>query len=85
MGEDAFRVEGRVIEVLANGTFATELANGHRLTAFVDGRDKKNFAGLQAGDKVKLQLTPYDLSVGRILVETKKFKHESSSIGQKNV
>jgi translation initiation factor IF-1 len=49
-----------------------ELANGHRLTAFVAGRDKKVFAGLRAGDMAKLQLTPYDLSVGRILVETKK-------------
>ena len=85
MGEDAFRVEARVIEALPNGTFLAELANGHRLTAFVAGRDKKNFAGLQAGDIAKLQLTPYDLSVGRILVETKKFKHESPSISQKNV
>ena len=72
MGEDAFRVIARVIEALPNGTFRAELSNGHRLTAFVTGRDKKNFAGLKAGDTVKLQLTPYDLSVGRILVETKK-------------
>jgi translation initiation factor IF-1 len=66
-GEDAFKVEGRVIEVLPNGTWRAELKNGHRLTAFVAGRAKKNFAGLAAGDKVKLQLTPYDLSVGRIV------------------
>ncbi len=72
MGEDAFRVEARVIEALPNGTFCAELNNGHRLTAFVAGRDEKIFAGLQAGDTVKLQLAPYDLSVGRILVETKK-------------
>ena len=72
MGEDAFRVEARVIEALPNGTFQAELSNGHRLTAFVAGRDKKIFAGAKAGDKVRLQLTPYDLSVGRILVETKK-------------
>jgi translation initiation factor IF-1 len=72
MREDAFRVEARVIEALPNGTFCAELANGHRLTAFVTGRDGKNFAGAKAGDTVKLQLTPYDLSVGRILVETKK-------------
>ena len=72
MREDAFRVEARVIEALPNGTFCAELGNGHRLTAFVAGRDKKIFAGATAGDKVKLQLTPYDLSVGRILVETKK-------------
>jgi translation initiation factor IF-1 len=73
MGEDAFRVEARVIEALPNGTFLADLANGHRLTAFLAGRDKKNFAGnIRSGDVVKLQLTPYDLSVGRILIETKK-------------
>ena len=68
---DAFKVEGRVIEVCPNGTYRAELKNGHRLTAFVAGKAKKNLAGLKAGDTVKLQLTPYDLSVGRILVETK--------------
>jgi translation initiation factor IF-1 len=67
---DAFKVEGRVIEVCPNGTYRAELKNGHRLTAFVAGKAKKNLAGFKAGDKVKLQLTPYDLSVGRILVET---------------
>jgi len=72
MGEDAFRVEARVMAAQPNGTFVAELANGHRLTAFVAGRDKSKFAGLRAGDMAKLQLTPYDLSVGRILVETKK-------------
>ena len=66
-GEEAFRVEGRVMEAAPNGTFRVELENGHRLTAFVAGRAKRSFAGLKAGDKVKLQLSPYDLSVGRIL------------------
>ena len=70
VGENAFQVEGRVMEVLPNGTWRVELKNGHRLTAFVAGRNEKNFAGLKTGDAVKLQLTPYDLSVGRILVET---------------
>ena len=70
-GNEAFQVEGRVMETLANGTYRVELANGHRLTAFVPGRAKRNSAGLQSGDKVKLQLTPYDLSSGRILTETK--------------
>jgi translation initiation factor IF-1 len=68
---DAFQVDGRVMEVLPNGTYRAELENGHWLLAFVTGKAKKNFAGLKIGDKVKLQLTPYDLSVGRILVETK--------------
>ena len=72
MGQDAFQVEGRVLAGSPNGTFVAELANGHRLTAFLSGRDKKIFAGkIFAGDVVKMQLTPYDLSVGRILVETK--------------
>ena len=72
-GPNAFQVEGVVREALPNGTYRVELANGHRLTAFLTGRDQKNFAGkITAGDVVRLQLTPYDLSVGRILVETKK-------------
>jgi len=70
-GNEAFQVEGRVREALANGTYRVELANGHRLTAFVAGRAKRSVAAMKAGDPVKLQLTPYDLSVGRILVETK--------------
>ena len=68
-GGQAFKVEGRVIEPLSNGTYRAELANGHRLTAFVAGRAKKSFAALRPGDPVKLQMTPYDLSMGRILTE----------------
>ncbi len=70
-GNEAFQVEGRVTAAPANGTYRVELSNGHRLTAFVAGPAKRNFAGLKCGDKVKLQLTPYDLSVGRVLTETK--------------
>ena len=66
-GIEAFSVEGRVIEARPNRTFWVELANGHRLTAFVAGRAKQRFAGLVPGERVQLQLTPYDLSVGRIL------------------
>ena len=70
-GTDAFRVEGVVTEAFPNGTYRVELANGHRLLAFVAGRAKKAFAGLAVGGKVKLQLKPYDLTTGRILVGTK--------------
>jgi len=70
-GEDAFRVEGRVIGVLSERTCRVELANGHRLLGFALGRANKDFAGLKPGDKVKLQLTPFDLSTGRLL-EAKK-------------
>ena len=74
MGQDPFRVQARVMEALPNGTFRAVLANGHRLTAFVAGRDKTSFAGLRAGDTVNLQLTPYDLSVGRIIIENNEVK-----------
>ena len=70
-GTDAFKVEGVVVEALPNKTYQVELANGHRLRAFVAGKARRSFAGLAPGDKVKLQLSPYDLSSGRILVETK--------------
>ncbi len=71
-GTDAFKVEGVVVEALPDQTYQVELANGHRLRAFVAGKARRSFAGLAPGDRVKLQLTPYDLSAGRILVETKK-------------
>jgi translation initiation factor IF-1 len=70
--EDAFKVEGAVIEALPNRTYRVELSNGHRLLAFVPGRAKDRSAALTPGDKVKLQMSPHDLSEGRILVETKK-------------
>ncbi|HEV2319737.1 MAG TPA: translation initiation factor IF-1 [Verrucomicrobiae bacterium] len=57
--------------VLANGIYRAELKNGHCLTAFVAGKAKKDFAGLKAGDKVILQLTPYDLSNGRVILSGK--------------
>ena len=68
-GNEAFQVEGQVMEALANGTYRVALPNGHCLTAFVAGRPKRNFAGLKPGDNVKMQLTPYDLSAGRIMIE----------------
>jgi translation initiation factor IF-1 len=71
VGPNAFQIEGSVTEVLPNGTWRVELKNGHRLTAFGAGKEKENLAGLKPGDVVKLQLTPFDLSMGRILVETK--------------
>ena len=67
-GESAFQVEGIVIEARPNQTYQVRLSNGHRVRAFVAGKAKHTFAGLAPGDKVKLQLSPYDLSQGRIMV-----------------
>ncbi len=71
-GETAFQVEGVVIESLPNGTWRVELRNGHRLTAFATGEVKRRSTKLAPGDRVSLQLSPYDLSEGRIIVGTKQ-------------
>lgn len=70
--ESAFKVEGVVLEVLSRQTYRAELPNGHRILAFVSGKARLSFAGLKPGDKVKLQMSPGDLSQGRIIVETKQ-------------
>lgn len=66
-GESAFKVEGVIIETLSDRTFRVELSNGHKVLAFIAGKAKEAFAGLRPGEKVTLQMSPYDLSEGRIL------------------
>ena len=70
-GPDAFQVDGRVIKVLSDRTYQIELANGHRLLAFATERTRREFAGVMPGETVKLQLTPFDLSTGRLLAVKK--------------
>ena len=65
--EDAIRIEGTIVEVLRSGLFRAELANGHRLLAHSALRDKEKVAGLAKGDRVRLEMTPFDMSKGRIL------------------
>jgi translation initiation factor IF-1 len=69
--DDAIEVEGTVIEPLPNAMFRVELSNGHRVLAHVSGKIRMNFIRILAGDKVTVQLSPYDLSRGRI---TYRFK-----------
>ena len=64
MGENAFRVEARVMEALPNGTFVAELANGHRLTAFVAGRDKKDFCRPAGGRQGEVAIDALRLERG---------------------
>ncbi|MBI4663384.1 MAG: translation initiation factor IF-1 [Verrucomicrobia bacterium] len=63
-GEEAIEVEGKVVEVLPNSRFRVELANGHRVLAFLSGEMRLNFVRLAPGDRVLLQMSPYDLSKG---------------------
>ena len=67
--EGAIKVEGVVVEILPNRMYRVELANGHRLLAYVAGKARLSFARLMPGDRVRLELSPYDLSSGRIVVE----------------
>jgi translation initiation factor IF-1 len=69
-GEKAFQVEGIVTGAQPNGTYQVKLRNGHQLTAFVTGRARRSLVRFAPGDSVRLQLSPYDLSEGRIIVET---------------
>jgi translation initiation factor IF-1 len=69
--EDAIEVEGSVVEPLPNAMFRVELDNGHRVLAHVSGKMRMNFIRILPGDRVKVELSPYDLSRGRI---TYRFK-----------
>lgn len=64
--EDYIEMEGTVIDSLPNTTFRVELDNGHIVTAHISGRMRKNYIRILTGDKVTVELTPYDLSKGRI-------------------
>ena len=69
--EDVIEVEGTVVEALPNAMFQVELENGHVVLAHVSGKMRMNFIRILPGDKVTMDLTPYDLNRGRI---TYRFK-----------
>jgi len=64
--EDVIEVEGTVVEALPNAMFEVELENGHKVLAHISGKLRMNFIRILPGDKVTLELSPYDLSRGRI-------------------
>jgi len=69
--EDAIEVEGKVIEPLPNAMFRVELENGHRVLAHISGKMRMHYIRILPGDRVKLELSPYDLSRGRITFRVK--------------
>jgi translation initiation factor IF-1 len=64
-------MEGVVIETLPNTMFRVELENGHKVTAHISGKMRKHYIRILTGDRVTVQLTPYDLSKGRIVFRSK--------------
>lgn len=69
--EDAIEVEGTVIEPLPNAMFRIELENGHKVLAHISGKMRMHYIRILRGDKVKVELSPYDLTRGRITFRVK--------------
>jgi translation initiation factor IF-1 len=69
--EEPIAVEGRVIEPLPNAMFRVELENGHRVLAHISGKMRMHFIKILPGDRVTVELSPYDLTRGRIIYRAK--------------
>ena len=69
--EDVIEVEGKVMESLPNAMFKVELENGHKVLAHVSGKMRMHFIKILPGDMVKMELSPYDLTRGRIVFRAK--------------
>lgn len=69
--EDVIEIEGVVVESLPNAQFMVELPNGHKLLAHISGKLRMNFIRILPGDKVTLEMSPYDLTKGRITWRSK--------------
>ena len=69
--EESIEVEGKVIETLPNAMFRVELENGHRVLAHISGKMRMHFIKILPGDRVKIELSPYDLTRGRITYRSK--------------
>lgn len=69
--EDVIEVEGIVVEVLPNARFKVELPNGHIITTYLSGKLRMNYIRILEGDKVNVEMSPYDLTQGRIVWRSK--------------
>ncbi|MFZ5809355.1 MAG: translation initiation factor IF-1 [Chloroflexota bacterium] len=74
--EDKIQVEGTVIEALPGTQFKVRLENGHDVLAYLSGKMRKYYIRILLGDKVRVEMSPYDLSRGRIVYRHKKFMDE---------
>lgn len=69
--EDVIEAEGRVVEVMPNATFKVQLANGHIVIAYLSGKLRMNYIRILEGDKVTIEMSPYDFTKGRITWRSK--------------
>ena len=71
MSKDVIEIEGTILESMPNAMFRVELENGHEILAHISGKIRKNFIRILPGDRVKVEMTPYDLTKGRITFRLK--------------
>lgn len=69
--DEAIRADGTIVETLPNATFRVELENGHKVLAHISGKMRMHFIKILPGDKVTVELSPYDLTRGRIVYRYK--------------
>ena len=69
--EDVIEMDGEIVDTLPNTTFRVKLENGHVVIAHISGKMRKNYIRILTGDKVKVELTPYDLTKGRIVYRSR--------------
>jgi translation initiation factor IF-1 len=70
--EDKIELEGIIIEALPNTTFKVELDGGHTVLAYLSGKMRKNYIRILLGDRVKVEMTPYDMNRGRIIFRSRE-------------
>ncbi len=83
---EIIRLDGRVVDVIANAVFHAQLENGHVLVAFCGPGEQAAGRGLRPGDRIKMDLSPYDMSCGRIIRERElEYDDESEKLGETNM
>ena len=77
--EEKIELEGKVVEALPGTQFKVELDNGHELTAYLSGKMRKYYIRILLGDRVRVEMSPYDLTLGRIVYRYKKGQRNQES------
>lgn len=78
MSKEVIEMQGRVIETLPNTVFRVELDNGHIITAHISGKIRKHYIRILTGDHVRVEMSPYDVTKGRIVYRSSERPQESS-------
>ena len=78
--EDVIEIEGKVVETMPNAMFTVELENGHQILATVSGKIRKNYIRILVGDRVTVEMSPYDLTRGRITYRFNQLNQSANTV-----